>query len=718
MPELTHSHETHHSQEHNIQTDTNFIGKIGQKIWDNRMIIVLLIAIFLIAFGIRGHLLRYEYLFEFDSFYHARLVEDLVLQGHFSNPDPLAYYQLPNGMQPQVMSLYHIVSAFLYEIVAFGQPFNKELFMWTIQFFPVVFGSIISILLYFLGKEVFNKKVGIIMAFVGAVTPAFAYRTMAGAQGDNAFGFIWFVLGFIFFVRAVKTNTLDKKSVINIVLAGIMFGLMSMSWDMYLLIPLIVIFYSIFAIVIIASKERAHTHETDLTQNHAFVFAVKVIIAMLIFHVMCYAYGENWIGDALGYIGSPLKLGSDVTLFLVLGGALIASAVSIFYISKSNKETKSLFFSLALIGLYAGFIVMTFVFITVPDLQDRSTLASMVGEESVGNQFFGTKYNSLILFPWLAIILLPLSLWLFKREESHTSIIFFFWVIITLFMAWYKLKFTFVFGLAIAPAAAVVAYIILEGLKKFQIEKGLEAKVILVSLFVLLLFGVGASAKFFPDYVPYVDEHPEWQAAQQWIIESTPKDAKLFNWWDQGHILTFITERKVSTDNRNGSNEANVAMSKFIITTDTNEAYNIAANQIGADYVVLDSSMITEAGTFEYYVANKVDSSLVQKYYQGVVRVLNCQDTDTNTPSVTCEGNTISRAEWNKLADKWKSTPDDFQNGSEPVFYYKSHDQLIIINQALNNTNVIKVWMNSEETKDYYEDAYTKLGIKILKIKR
>ena len=66
----------------------------------------------------------------------------------------------------------------------------------------------------------------------------------------------------------------------------------------------------------------------------------------------------------------------------------------------------------------------------------------MVGEESVGNSFFGTKYNALIVFPWLALILLPIGLFMFKKEDMHMGVLFWAWVIVTLFMAWYKLKFT------------------------------------------------------------------------------------------------------------------------------------------------------------------------------------------------------------------------------------------------------------------------------------
>ena len=725
-----HSHETVHehasslhekglAHAHEHRASANGFSKFIQPIWDNRLVLLLLTATFLLAFGIRGHLLRYHYLFEFDAFYHARLVEQLIQVGHIITPDPNVYYQVAGGVAAQPWSLFHTVSQYFYYLVSIGQPFSRDLLMWSMQFSPVLFGSIICIAMYFLGKEVFNsKKIGLITAFVAAVTPAFAYRTMAGAQGDNSFGFLWMVIGFIFFVRSVKRNELSRETLINAIISGIFFGLMAMTWRMYLLIPLIVIAYAIFAIILIASKEKAYNGEEKPINSHAFAFAVKVIISMAIFHVISYAYGEDWIADALGYIGSAIHLSSNLIALLTVIASIAAILISIFYISKSSKETKSIFSALAIIALYVGFIVMIFTFLAVPDLENRTTISSMVGEESVGNHFFGSKYNDLVIFPWIALVLLPIGLFIFRKEDdSHTKLIFFFWVILTLFMAWYKLKFTFVLGLAIAAAAAIVAYMAFEGLRKFELSKGIEAKIIFFALFFFIILGVGASARFFPDYSPFVDSNPQWQEAISWINSNTASDAKFFNWWDEGHILSFLTDRNYSTDNRNQSDAANAALAKFVITPDTNEAYTIASKEIGADYVILDSSMFSDAPTFEYYVANKVDPTLIQKYLTGTTRVIGCSGIDGNG-TVDCQGNSISREQWNTIADKWKSTPDDFQNGSEPVFYYRTNNELLIMNQVMNNTNLLKVWMNSDETNKYYTVAYNKDGIKILKIKK
>ena len=716
-----HTHHEHKESKHrnfwDVSKSTEHEEKKGfkQLLWDNRLIIVALIAIFLLGFGIRAHLLQYHYLFEFDAFYHARLVEQIVTVGHIVTPDPDVYYQVAGGIAAQPWSVYHYICAAIYELLAMGQPYNKELLMWVMQANPVLFGAIICVVMYFLGKEVFNsKKIGLITAFAAAVIPAFAYRTMAGAQGDNSFGFLWFVIGFIFLVRSVKNHSLDKSTLLNAALGGIFFGLMAMTWRMYLLIPLILIGYFIFAVILIASKQE--DEPKDLKSNHAFAFSVKMFLAMAIFHVMTYAYGEDWISDALLAITNAIHLGTLTSIVLIVIACIAAFIISVFFIANTKKETKSIFPILVILGLYAVFFIMLFVFVTVPDIHDRTSIGAMVGEESNGNQFFGTKYNDLMIFPWIALIFLPISLYLLKRDDAHTSIIFFFWTIITLFMAWYTLKFTFVFGLAIASAIASAAFILFESLKKFNMDKGIEAKVIIGVFLIIVLLGVGASAKFFPDYVPFTDSSPEWKNAIAWIDNNTPADAKFFNWWDQGHILAFLTDRKYSTDNRNASGQANVALAKFVVTTDTNLAYQIASKEIGADYIILDSSMFQSAATFEYYVADKVDSSLIQKYYNGPINIIGCSTPDANATIVTCGSNQIPILQWNSISPTWKSVPDDFQNGSIPVFYYRVGGQLLVLNQVINNTNLAKVWMDSNETNKYYKTAYEANGIKILKI--
>lgn len=700
------------------------VNGFKEKIFDNRKTIFLLIIIFLLGVSIRANLVRYDgnYLFEPDAFYHARLVQEIVTQGYVSPIDQQNYYQIEGGIGHQPASIYHYINAFVYFVFGFGQPFNKELLSFIVQFLPCIFGGLIALGMYFLAKEVFNsKKIGYVAAFLAAVTPAFVYRTMAGAQGDNSLGFLWMVVGFYFFVKAVKTKTINKKDLINAVLGGIFFAFMAMTWDVYLLIPMIIIPYFIFAVILIASESR----KEEFKRNEVIHFSGKVLLSLFVMSLFSFLPITSelvrnktfWLFSIAGSVAAPLKIDPMIVVGLVLVLTFVGIGIA-YFISKTGKETKKIVETLAIFALILGIITMLGIFFIEPDFfyrdGGRLGIGSMVGEESVGNNFFGTKYNALIVLPWFAILLFPIGLYFFKKEDSHTQLIFFFWTIITLFMAWYKLKFSFIFGLGLVAGAALTFYIVFETLKKLNIEKGLEAKSTLVALVFLLLLGVGSSAIFVPDYAPFPNQDTKLIELMNWIDNNTQKDAKFFNWWNEGHLLAFETERRFSADNRNEGN-SNKYFSEFAVTTDTQKGYEIASKTIGADYIYLDSSMVYSMGTFEYYVADKIDSRLVQKYYKGQFTVLSCED---RNEIVVCGQNTIPKTNYLEISPTWKNVPDAFPDGTNPAYYYRTNNEVFIVNEALNNTNFMKVLMNSEETKDKYEIAYENNGIYIIKIKK
>jgi asparagine N-glycosylation enzyme membrane subunit Stt3 len=724
----------------------SFFENLKLQIWDNRYLLAILVTIFLLGVAVRSDLIKYpgNYMFEPDASYHARMILNLVRDGSVPVIDNLNYYQVPGGVPNQAPSVYWYLSAFIFGIVNllfnFGQPFNHELLLFSIQFMPAIFGACIAIAMYFLARDVFNnKKIGLITAFIAAITPAFVYRTMAGAQGDNSLGFLWMVIGFVFFVRAVKTKTLTKWDIINSLLAGILFLIMAMTWRMYILIPAILVPYAFFAIFHIASRaEHSHEHMhagknlfglenlKTLLHNEVIQFAIKIFLSLGIFSILFllggYVFSQDpvfWLFSTAIYVSSITGINASLISLLVLVGGIISVALA-YFISISKKETKELVELFVILGLIVGILVMCGLFLTQKDLfvQDRTSIGSMVGEESVGNTFFGTKYNSLIIFPALAIFLLPISLYFFKKKDSHTGILFFFWVIITLFMAWYKLKFTFVFGLAIAPAAAIVAYLLIESLSKLNFSEGLESKISYAALLFLCVLGVGAVGNFIPDYMPFPNSSPEQITLMNWIDANTAKDAKFFNWWNEGHVFSLETERKFSTDNRNSSPLANKLFAEFNITTDTNRGYEIASKEIGADYVYLTTDMlgVNSLATFEFYNAEKVIPTLAQKYYVGQLFSLTCYPQNTTTYS--CNGNSVPKAQFDSISTTWKSVPDTFLDKVNPTFYYRVGDVILALNQAANNTNVAKVILGSPETSALYERVFVDGGIVVMKVKK
>ncbi len=699
------------------------VEEIKKKIWVNRKIIFALIIIFFLAMSIRSNIVRFEgnYLFEPDAYYHARITQELVTQGYVNEIDPNVYYFVEGGVPHTTIELQHYIMSFFYFVLSLGF-YNKELVALAVQIAPILFGAIISVSMYFLAKEIFNsKKVGLITAFLAAITPAFAYRTMAGAEGNDSLGFVWMVIGFVFLIRAIKTKSLDKKELINSGLAGIFFGLMAITWRANVLIPLILIPSAIVMLLYI-SGNNTKTKE-KIIKSEPFNFLVKIIVSLGVYTLVSTTYSffstgytSVWFLSLAGSIAQVSRLNVELVL-LIISIIIIAFVGFCFFLYNSKKDIKQLAPIIAIAILYLGLIAMLMVFFVEPDFfysgTGRQGIGSMVGEESLGNSSFSIKYNSLIIFPIIAIFLFPITLYFFKKDDSHTQILLWFWTIITFFMAWYKLKFTFFFGLGLVAGAAITCYIIFELLKKYDL-KGIEGKTIMIVFGFLLVIGLSGSDMYLTQFSPFANSSPYWIETMDWIKENTDENAKFFNWWGDGHQLAFVTERKFSVDNRNESGFGNRAYAEFNITNDVNRGYQIAKEDIGADYIFLTSSSFNSGPTFEFYFHEKVDSELGRKYYDFDSRIISCYKTEQG---MNCQGNLVPIEQFNAMNPNWKNTPSDFYNGQTPVYYYADRNELIILGPTYNNTNLAKVYFNSEETKQFYEEVFAYNGMKIFRVK-
>lgn len=690
-----------------------------KKLLDNKQTIFILLVIFFLAVSMRSNIVRYEgnYLFEPDAYYHARLVQELVQQGYVNPIDPNVYYQVPGGIPHTTIELQHFVVASIYFILSLGF-YNKAVLALAVQIAPILFGAIISISMYFLAKEVFNnKKIGYITAFLAAITPAFIYRTMAGAEGNDSLGFVWMVIGLVFLVKAIKQENLNKSELINSSLSGIFFGLMAVTWRANVLIPLFLIPSSIIILLYLSGTSK----KEKITKSEPFNFLIKIIISLGLYSLISILYGffsggytSPWFFSLTSSIASVSRISQELVLLLIIISTIVFIAICFFFYN-SKKEIKEIAPSLAVIILYIGLIGMLSLFVIEPDFfysgAGRQGIGSMVGEESLGNLSFGIKYNSLIIFPIIALAMFPVSLYFFRKKDSHTQIILWFWTIITLFMAWYKLKFTFIFGLGLVAGAAIACYLIFELVKKYDLKKGMEGKLIVGAMVFLLIIGIGGSEQYITQFAPFANSSPYWIETMDWIQSNTSEDAKFFNWWSDGHQLAFVTERKFSSDNRNEAGDlGNVKYAEFNITNNIERGYEIASKEIGADYIILLPSNFNSGPTFEFYFANKIDNSLIGKYYEGIIRQISCSSDSSN---LICNGQAIPRG---TFQSNWHLVPDEFYNGSQPIYYYEMQDGIIILNNAVNESNLAKVYFNSTETQKYYKEVYYNNGLKIFEV--
>ncbi|MCX6799381.1 MAG: hypothetical protein NTW59_04795 [Candidatus Diapherotrites archaeon] len=696
---------------------------IGNKIvsiikgFDKKQLFIL-ILIFLIGFGIRGHLLRYEYMFEFDSYYEARMTAAVIQTGIVPEHDPLSYYFMGGGWPPRNHFFLYFTAA-IYDIFTLGAPYDKMLWIQFVKVLPALFGALTAVAMFFLGKEIYGRKAGYVMAFIAAVMPAFVYRTMAGFFQADCFGFLLFVIGWVFLARAVKSPVFNKKGIINSVLSGISFGLMAITWDMNFLIPLTFGGYIVFAAMYVYVK-MGWKEFLDLLKLSAITMAIYIAVATL-------NYGNVWITSVISYASTGLPGNLALVAFAVAAlvlGVILYLAYNMRNQSQRENNAKTINL-IAMIMLYCVLLLMVTMFIIEPHVfaAQQGVLGASVGEENTGNQFFGSKYNALIVFAPLALLLLPLRMYREKRE--HLSAMIFFWVLICFFMAWYKLKFTFAFGLPIAAAAGAVTA---ELFHYMQGRSGLEQKTVALGLGFLLLTGVGASTIFMMDQLPNIEmSMPTWKPALQWMKDNTPTDSKMFNWWDEGHWITFIGERAVSADNRNLSWNSDSNFAEFVITSDLNRAVEMMG-VYDNDYVILSTDMfvkINSFGNYAYNTLNNMDPRIV-KFLISPHMSIPCNTTQDSSGNITyaCGGNNLPAQAMFSLPDKWTAQSNQIYtapNGATvPWYIYRATDnsEIYILNPALNESILARLWFQQPEVMQYFDLAYSKEGIRIFKVNK
>ncbi|MFH1239727.1 MAG: STT3 domain-containing protein [Candidatus Diapherotrites archaeon] len=685
------------------------MGKILDKVKsiDKRLIFILLI-IFLLGFGIRGHLLKYDLMYEFDTYFHTKAVSYILQNGFIPDNDPQSYFQMGGATMATGADFFWYFNAAIYKIISFGAPYSKELLIEMVRFLPAIYGALTAVALFFFGRELYGNKAGYVMAFMGAVIPAFVYRTMAGFFEEDALGFLWLVLGFTFLARSLKDLKFDKSAIKNAVISGFFFVLMSWTWEMFLLIPLVLVGYFFFAMLNIYAKR---------TKQELINFFKLFGISFVIFIIGATIYrGPYWITQVFKYIA--LLIPEENIMFVFIGGLFIFGILAYILVTMAGKEKTGTNKTVAFSGLalmYVVIIVLALIFTTIPDFRSQGIIEQTVGEENTGKQFFGNKYNALIIFPYLALLIIPWRM--YREDKEHLSGILFFWIAITLFMAWYKLKFTYTFGLPIAAAAGLVTVEIFRYLKN---RTNIETKAVVIPLAILLLTGIAAGAIFVGQEVPTIDQGSiNFAQSLEWMKENTPEGSTIFNWWDYGHWISFLGERSVLIDNRNLDFDAASDMARFIITENKNEANEIV-DKYNPDYVYLTLDAFSKERAFGIYAYNTTNTSdpRLTKYF-GVV--FPCSSTGSGAQIVyTCGANTLPISEISKINTEWSNQPTYIEAEKIPMYVYRAPDNsfIYILNSATNNSTISRLWFHESETMQRFEESFSTQGVKIFKVKK
>ncbi|MFW9777843.1 MAG: STT3 domain-containing protein [Candidatus Heimdallarchaeota archaeon] len=114
-------------------------------------------------------------------------------------------------------------AVFLHEVALF---LGIDIPLRVIAYFqPAIMGSLTTMAIYFLGKELANKKVGLLSALLLAISAGHLQRTTAGFFDNEGLGILFLVLSLYFYSRALRTD-----SIFSAIFAGLSLGVLSGSW--------------------------------------------------------------------------------------------------------------------------------------------------------------------------------------------------------------------------------------------------------------------------------------------------------------------------------------------------------------------------------------------------------------------------------------------------------------------------------------------------------
>jgi asparagine N-glycosylation enzyme membrane subunit Stt3 len=206
-----------------------------------------------------------------DAYYYMRLVDNLSHNfPHLTKFDP--YFLIPGGNVVTSLPTFHWMTAILAWIGGGGHPTEHVIDLIGV-YLPAILGALTVIPIFFIGKLLFNKWVGVLAGGLIAILPGeYLSRSLLGA-GDNPVAEVFFTAtALAFLIAAVKTAVQRQLSFAHIfkgewkvmlkplilsVLAGLFLGFYLTTWQGALIFVFIIAVYLVIQFIIDHLKRKS-----------------------------------------------------------------------------------------------------------------------------------------------------------------------------------------------------------------------------------------------------------------------------------------------------------------------------------------------------------------------------------------------------------------------------------------------------------------------------
>ena len=231
---------------------------------------------------------------ENDAWFHMRNVTNLVHHfPHLSLIDPYGLY--PGGQAVRASPFFELFLGFFVWVIGLGSP-STQVIDTVGAYFPAVLGALITVPVYFIGKELFNRKAGLLAATLVAILPGqFLWRSMMGFPDQHVVEILLSTVAILFLILAVKSSNQKgisfrsllskdrgnfRKPLLYSVLGGIVLGCYLTTWAGGLLFIFIIFVYVIIQYIIDHLRGRS-TDYLCIVGVPLFLIALFIVIPTL-----------------------------------------------------------------------------------------------------------------------------------------------------------------------------------------------------------------------------------------------------------------------------------------------------------------------------------------------------------------------------------------------------------------------------------------------------
>ena len=228
------------SKEH-VADGVKKLKKLQPKIDHSSLLTVsALLLILFTAFAIRLFPIRWEiqtgslHLSEFDPYFQYRFTENILKKGiiplAWSDQwwDPQRWYPDGINMADRGFVGLPLTTAVLYSLIS-ALGVNIPL-MDFCSIFPAIMGMFASLVIYFLGKDIGGRPVGLFASLFLALSPSYLQRTSLGFFDDETIGIVALVLFSLLFLRSTEKNRPLDSTIKYSLASGIALGYFCSAW--------------------------------------------------------------------------------------------------------------------------------------------------------------------------------------------------------------------------------------------------------------------------------------------------------------------------------------------------------------------------------------------------------------------------------------------------------------------------------------------------------